>query len=319
MNTKEIREGRVLKKLPIRAAQSVLDSLPENLAVLDREGVIVSVNRAWTEFPSMNGGKRLDRGKIGENYPNLFREAFGGKAGDTRYSAALYSVLAGEREKFTYAYSCNTPGGKAWFRLSVTYIDRAGEAAGAVVSHTDITRQKMAENESKKLAVIDPLTGILNRKAGLESLRGWIKISGRQKRKLTVCYIDLDNLKYVNDNFGHREGDKILRKVVKLIRKVLRESDEMCRLGGDEILLMLPNTTLQEGASVIGRITDSMSGYNEKRRVPWKLGISYGLAGYPAGGRCSAEALIDKADRNMYRMKTNKKYKKGDNLTHEPC
>ena len=314
MITKENRDRRFFKSLPRDSAQSLLDSLNENLAVLDSKGIIISVNRAWTEFPSLNGGTALDRGEVGENYLRLFRDTFGGK----KRHAAPGMVLTGEKEKFSFAYYCTTPGGKTWFRLSITPIIRGGEVSGAVVSHTDVTRQKQAVHESKKLAVIDPLTGILNRKAGLESLRGSIKISGRQKRKLTVCYIDLDNLKYVNDNFGHSEGDKAIRKAVKLIRKVLRESDVMCRLGGDEILLVLPNTSLEEGARVIDRITERLSRYNEKQRAPWKLGISYGLAEYPAGGRCSADALIDRADRNMYRMKTGKKHSKGVNRPHEP-
>ncbi|KAB2834260.1 MAG: diguanylate cyclase [Candidatus Dadabacteria bacterium] len=315
MLTKESRDRRVPRKLPRRAAQSVLDSLPENLAVLDRKGVIVSVNRAWKEFPAVNGGMALDRGAVGENYPRLFTDAFGGKAGRARTGAAPAAVLTGEREKFSLEYSCDPPGGKAWFRLSVTPI----ASGGAVVSHTDVTRQKLAEQQSKRLAVIDPMTGILNRKAGLDFISAQIKISRRHKRKLTVCYIDLDNLKYVNDNFGHREGDKTLRKAVKLIRKVLRESDEMCRLGGDEILLVLPNTTLEEGARVIDRIADRIARNNEKPGVPWKLNISYGLTEYPARGRCKAEELVDAADRNMYRMKMGKKCKKGVSHLHEPC
>jgi diguanylate cyclase (GGDEF)-like protein len=319
MLTKENRERRALKKLPRRAAQSVLDSLPENLAVLDRKGVIVSVNRAWKEFPSVNGGEALDRGEVGENYPRLFTDAFGGKAGRARSGAAPGSVLTGEREKFSFEYSCNPPGGKAWFRLSVTPIASGGGVSGAVISHTDVTRQKLAEQQSKRLAVIDPMTGILNRKAGFDFIRSQIKISRRHKRKLTVCYIDLDNLKYVNDNFGHREGDKTLRNAVRLIRKVLRESDEMCRLGGDEILVILPNTTLEEGERVIERIADRIARNNEKPGVPWKLNISYGLTEYPTRGRCKAEELVDTADRNMYRMKMEKKYKKGVNHIHEPC
>ncbi|HKQ33196.1 MAG TPA: PAS domain-containing protein, partial [Thermodesulfobacteriota bacterium] len=78
MLTKEKRVRRVPGKLPRRAAQSVLDSLPENLAVLDRKGKIISVNRAWKKFPALNDGIALDRGAVGENYPRLFADAFGG-------------------------------------------------------------------------------------------------------------------------------------------------------------------------------------------------------------------------------------------------
>ena len=319
MLTKENRIRRTIRKLPSPAAQSVLDSLPENVAVLDGKGQIVAVNRAWREFPTFNGGKVLDRGEVGENYLRLYKEAFGGKQGRAGTHRTPGSVLTGEREKFSFEYSCNPPGEKAWFRLTVSPLKNEDNISGAVVSHTDITQQKLAELESRRLAVIDPMTGIYNRKAGLETLRQQIKISRRQKRKLTVCYIDLDNLKYVNDKFGHREGDKTLRKTVKLIKKVLRESDEMCRLGGDEILLVLPNTALEEGERVIERIDDRISQNNLKAGASSKIEISYGMAELPAGGKCSAEELIDTADRNMYRMKMGKKYKKGVNHIDEQC
>ena len=301
-----------LYDMPGSTAQSVLDSLPENLAVIDRKGVIVSVNKAWKKFPSSNGGNALDRGAVGENYQRLFKEAFKGKPGLKRSGADPASVLTGGRKKFSYEYTCLGPEGKVWYRLCISPIISEGKISGAVVSHTDITRRKLAEQESKRLAVLDPMTRILNKSAGLELLSNQINISSRQKRKLTVCYIDLDNLKYVNDNFGHREGDKALRKAVRLIRNALRDSDGICRLGGDELLVVLPNTSLEKCSMVIDRITDRIRRFNSKRNVKWKLGISYGLAELPAGG-CSAEELVDTADRDMYRMKMGKKYEKGVN------
>lgn len=84
-------------------------------------------------------------------------------------------------------------------------------------------------------------------------------------------------------------------------------------------MLVLPNTTLEEGARVIDRIADRIARNNEKPGVPWKLNISYGLTEYPARGSCKAEKLVDAADRNMYRMKMGKKYKKGVNHVQEPC
>jgi diguanylate cyclase (GGDEF)-like protein len=308
---KENATGRILKKLSTHTAQSVLDSLTENLAVLDAKGVIVSVNSSWMDFPSGNGGNALDRAAVGESYLRAFREAFGGQARFARAGRAISSVLTGGREKFSFEYPCHPPGQKRWFRLSVTPLKKDGTVSGAVVSHSDITRRKQAELETRRLAVIDPMTGILNRKAGLEYIQKKIKTARRRKQSLTVCYIDLDNLKHVNDNFGHREGDRTIRAAVKLMKSVLRETDTMCRLGGDELLIVLPDATREETMPVIGRIAGQIARRNDRARMPWKLEFSYGLAECPLSGKCRAEDLVDTADRNMYKMKVSKKHKKG--------
>jgi diguanylate cyclase (GGDEF)-like protein len=313
MLTKDTSARRILKKLNTHSAQSVLDSLTENLAVTDAKGIIVSVNSSWMEFPSRNGGDALDRASVGENYLRAFRDSFGGEPRFIKAGRAIGSVLTGDREKFSIEYPCHLPDQKRWFRLSVTPLKKGGGTSGAVVSHADITRRKLAELETRRLAVIDPMTGILNRKAGLEYIHKQIKTARRRKRSLTVCYIDLDNLKYVNDNYGHREGDRTIRAAVKLMKKVLRETDTMCRLGGDEILIVLPDTSAEETKPVLDRIAGLIARRNEKARIPWKLEFSYGLAEYTPGGKGSAEELVDIADRNMYKMKMSKKYKKGVN------
>lgn len=313
MLTKENDSKRVSGRLTPHTAQSVLDSLAENIAVLDGSGVIVSVNSAWTGFPKENSGNALDRASVGENYLRAFREAFGGEARLARASRTISSVLTGDREKFSIEYPCHLPHQKRWFRLSVTPLKEGGTTTGAVVSHADITRRKLAEIENRRLAVIDPMTGILNRKAGLEYIQKELKIARRRKSSLTLCYIDLDNLKYVNDNFGHREGDRTIRAAVKLMKSTLRETDALCRLGGDEILIVFPDTPMDNTAPVLKRIADLIARRNEKARIPWRLEFSYGLAECPPGGKYSAEELVDIADRNMYKMKMSKKYKKGVN------
>ena len=313
MLTKESTGRRNLKKLSPNAAQSVLDSLTENLAVLNGKGVIISVNSAWKSFPSENGGTALDRAAVAENYLRAFKDAFGSEAKFVRAYRAVSSILAGGRGKYSTEYPCELPGGKRWFRLTVTVLKDGKNTTGAVVSHSDITRRRLAEIETRRLAVIDPMTGVLNRKAGLAYISDRLKIAKRRKQSLTVCYIDLDNLKYVNDNYGHSEGDKTIRAAARLMKSALRETDAICRLGGDEILLVLPDTTIDESFHVLERLAGLISRRNDKARIPWKLEYSYGLAEHSPGGKHGAEELVDIADRNMYKMKMSKNHKKGVN------
>ncbi len=310
---REIESGRHLKDLSTDAARSVLDSLTENLAVLNEKGVIVSANSSWTNFSSDNGGSRLDRAAVGENYLRAFRDAFGGDTKFARTARAIRSVLTGERGKYSTEYTCDLPDGKKWFRFSATAIKNGRTTTGAVVSHTDITRRKLAESETKRLAVLDPMTGILNRKSGVECIERHMKASKKRRRHLTVCYIDLDNLKSVNDNYGHREGDRAIRAAVSLIKKAIRSSDTMCRLGGDEILIVFPDTGIDQSMHAVERITELMEQRNAKSSAHWKMQFSYGLAEYTPAMKCRAEDLIEIADKNMYLMKMSKKYKKGVN------
>ena len=222
----------IFKRLPERASQDVLDTLSENIAVLDAKGVITAVNSSWKRLPSENGGNALDRGAIGENYIRGFKDAFGGDAKFVRAGREIGSVLTGKKERFSIEYPCHRKHQKRWFRLTVTPLRKRGALSGVVVSHADVTRRKLAEIQTRRLAVIDPMTGIMNRKSGLEYLKKQIKNCRRRKRSLTLCYIDLDNLKFVNDNYGHSEGDKTIRSAVKMLKKVLRPSDTICRLGG---------------------------------------------------------------------------------------
>ena len=202
---------------------------------------------------------------------------------------------------------------KKWYLLSVNPMKIGEKVTGAVVSHSDITHRKLAELESKKFSVTDPMTGILNRKAGLDFVHRQIKFCDRHGCSFTVCYIDIDNLKLVNDSFGHKEGDKIITTLVNLLKRALRESDAISRLGGDEILLILQETTLEGSEAVLKRIRDLVDARNARNSKPYSIEFSYGLSEYTLGSKLTAEELVDKADKNMYQMKSAKKAGKNGN------
>ncbi|GAG89008.1 unnamed protein product, partial [marine sediment metagenome] len=107
---------------------------------------------------------------------------------------------------------------------------------------TAIERKRM-EEELKKLAHYDPLTGTYNRGYGLELLQRQVKLAKRNKTSFLLAYTDLDNLKKINDEFGHKEGDRAIVQVAKLFRSILREVDIIIRMGGDEFLLIFPESS----------------------------------------------------------------------------
>jgi diguanylate cyclase (GGDEF)-like protein/PAS domain S-box-containing protein len=292
---------------------AVLDSLPEHIGVLDGSGVIIAANRAWSSQRGKNGGGAAERPVPGTNYLRMLKKHSPESERSARLWKNIVSVLGGKKDRFTMEYTSHEGGDRKWFLLSVTPMKSGGGVTGAVVSHTDITRRKQAELETKRYSVTDPMTGILNRKAGLESVQKQMKFCERHGCSFTICYIDLDNLKRVNDSFGHKEGDRVITTFVNLLRSALRESDGMCRLGGDEILLILQETSIEGSGAVLRRIQDSVNARNSKSSKPYSIEFSYGLAEYSLGGKLTADELVDIADRNMYKMKTDRKAGKGGN------
>lgn len=308
MLKKERSIDKVLGNAPFETVLEVLDSLPDHIGVLDGSGLLLAANRSWTASGAKNGGGAAGRPDPGTDYLRMLKKHSAGRS--HRLWKNIVSVLGGKKDRFTMEYPSHTVRERRWFLLTVTPMKTGGRVTGAVISHTDITRRKLAELETRRYSVTDPMTGILNRKAGLEAVHKQMKLCGRHGCSFTVCYIDIDNLKLVNDSFGHKEGDRVIITFVSLLKRALRESDVMCRLGGDEILLILQETSLEGSNSVVNRIRDSVEARNSRSSRPYRIEFSYGLAEYTLGSRLTAEELVDLADRAMYRMKSSKKAKK---------
>jgi len=164
---------------------------------------------------------------------------------------------------------------------------------------------KTALQREKELSRIDYLTGAVNRRFFLELIQKEIDRSGRYKRFLTVAYIDLDNFKTVNDQFGHSTGDEVLRIVVSAARKQLRSTDVIARLGGDEFALLLPETGQEDAQVVVSKIQHSL--LDEMRKNGWSVTFSIGVLTCIVRMPGTSDELIKMADELMYSVKNNGK------------
>jgi len=150
----------------------------------------------------------------------------------------------------------------------------------------------------------DPLTGAYNRRYFNHRLQIEIKRAERYKRNLSILMIDIDNFKDLNDEFGHTEGDRILRLLVEVIQKNLRQTDVLCRYGGEEFVVLLPETNIASARIVAEKLRKTV----EKRLAIEQMGvkkpvtISIGVANFPSDAY-SAETLIQTADRRLYQAK----------------
>jgi diguanylate cyclase (GGDEF)-like protein/PAS domain S-box-containing protein len=181
-----------------------------------------------------------------------------------------------------------------------------GELKGTLGTYMDITERKKIEGELEKLAHYDTLTGCCNRGYGMGLLEQQIKLAHRKKYPLLLAYIDIDKFKYINDTFGHKEGDIILKEVVKFFKSILRDIDIICRLGGDEFLLIFPDSSLDDAPLIRERLSKNLEKLNQKLAKPYKIDFSIGLSCYNSSNPLSIEELIRIADENMYEEKKKK-------------
>ncbi len=150
--------------------------------------------------------------------------------------------------------------------------------------------------KTKALSLSDPLTGIANRRFLDLMLDTCLARTERYGDPLALAMVDIDHFKTFNDTYGHVEGDKLLRQIAHLISGEIRQTDLVGRYGGEEFLIMLPDTSLQHASLTGERIRRKIAEYTE-------VTISLGVASYRKG--ITKEDLINQADRAMYRAKQN--------------
>jgi diguanylate cyclase (GGDEF)-like protein len=158
--------------------------------------------------------------------------------------------------------------------------------------------------ELREQAIRDPLTGLYNRRYLEENLSRELYRSQRQKTQLCIAMIDLDHFKHVNDTFGHGAGDSVLREVGRILDKHLRNTDISCRYGGDEFLLVLPDSSLEDTRQRLEQIRifikENTIRYGDK--LISSMTISIGIAAAREHGFIARE-LIRAADEALYSAK----------------
>jgi diguanylate cyclase (GGDEF)-like protein len=191
--------------------------------------------------------------------------------------------------------------------LASIVTDKSGKPVNMMASFIDITERKKAEKQLKELARIDSLTGCYSRRYGLELLDRQIKLSHRSKSPLLLTFLDVDDFKTINDTFGHDEGDKVLKESVELFKSTLREVDIICRMGGDEFLLIFPDSSLKEVSLIRGRLQKNLSQLNKKIKKNYQIKFSMGFSEYLPDKPETLDELIRIADQRMYDEKKKNK------------
>lgn len=282
-------------------ARGILESLATPTAVVDAHGVIRSVNRAWRET-AVDGGLDTATVGLGVDYRVVCRRsADNGDESARVVLDALDRVLAGNstQETIDYRLDGQTP---TWWEVRITPLEVAD--GGAVLVHSDITWRRTVQELLEERAETDALTGLWNRIGLLrhaESLRARVAATGHAA---TVGFVDLDRFKPVNDEWGHEAGDAVLREVATRLQSVVRTTDVVARVGGDEFVLVCEDVDAHALAGLEARVHEAVEApiaIADDGAVEVTVGASIGWV--PFAADADLAAVIAAADEQMFAVK----------------
>jgi len=254
------------------------------------------------------------------------------------YDSAVEAMYAELAEGNTYAVERRLrrkDGGEFWCKVVVKALDPARPEDGTIGMFDDVSAEhaarealeravadrtqelvsanrrleaeiadrKQAETRAQHLADHDPLTGLPNRRLLEDRLMQAIARGGRNQKPTAVMFVDLDRFKAINDTLGHAVGDVLLKEVSERLVKQLRVGDTVCRIGGDEFVVVLPEVTRSsDAAGVAQKIIDTVSLPITVEDRELQVSVSIGISVFPDDG-ADAESLIRNADAAMYHAK----------------
>ncbi|MBV2129582.1 EAL domain-containing protein [Arsukibacterium indicum] len=288
-NITETRANMEKAKLFGEAFQQTRDWV----VILDNKQRVIAANQSFsTAFGSVE--QYLDNPRTHHLGISLVRRRF--------YTKLLHELKAGAH--WQGEEQVITPDGRERPTLiNISAIGEQQQVAFYVLVFTDITAQKMAEEELRYLANYDSLTGLPNRALLMDRILHAMEQSRREKKSLALCFIDLDKFKQVNDSLGHDIGDLLLKEVARRLGLSLRERDTVARLGGDEFVVLLEGYRRGENVSMVAR--KMLSVVSEPMQLgPHTVGVSpsIGIALYPDDA-LTAQELLKHADVAMYHAK----------------
>ncbi len=196
-------------------------------------------------------------------------------------------------------------GQKIWVEIQARLLDPVSPELGVLWQLADATKRRELEERNLYLATHDPLTGCWNRTAIEQNLRTLTAqpVGERSTAGFSLLCLDLDGFKQINDQHGHAVGDAVLKIVRQRLENILRPSDKVGRLGGDEFIVLLPETPLREQAALVSdKLVDAISQPINVNQQVVSVGVSIGLAIWPTDS-LDPEALMRIADVNMYTSK----------------
>ncbi len=282
--------GRLGDQRQLQLAATVFEAASDAIVIGDEHHRVVSVNQAFLDLTGYSREALLGRALV----DLLVQDDAGARAADAlRQTGRWHGDLAWRKR---------LGGTKIVESTVVAVCDAEGALLFHVYACTDVAELKYAQARIRHLAYFDALTGLPNR----AHLRGqFAQVLGRARhagQALSMLFLDLDNFKEINDTAGHSVGDEVIRAVAQRLGEGVREDDVLCRFGGDEFLLLLPNTDGAAAAALARRLVAAIGRPIEVEGRVLNVTASVGYSVFPEDA-LDAENLLREADTALFRVK----------------
>ena len=306
---------RVQIEQQVRQLSQAVQQSPTSIVITDKDGSIIYVNPKFTDVTGYSFEEALGKNprilKTDVTPPEVYQE--------------LWETLS--RGNVWRGEFCNRKknGELYWEAASISPIlDRNGQATHYVAVKEDITERKQTDlalraaneqlsrqlDEIQKLqvalreqAIRDPLTGLYNRRYLYETLGQEFARARREEQPVSIIMLDFDHFKNLNDQYGHAAGDAILQGLAGVLLCSTRKGDTVCRYGGEEILIAMPNTSLEQAQQRARDLLQDISQVKTPFEGQWlSITVSIGIAAFPQHGE-TIDVVIRAADHALYRAK----------------
>jgi len=284
----------MLSEVERRLSSTVFDSSSDAIMVSDRNNQIISVNAAFCEITGYARDEVLGKDpkmlSAGRQQHEFYLELWNSLRETGKWNGEIWN-----RRKTGELYM-------EWLSIS-TVKNNQGEITHYVGIFSDITERKQAEERVRHLAHYDALTDLPNRTLFHDRLQQALIQAQRGHYQVAVMFIDLDRFKVINDTLGHSVGDLLLQAVAQRLTNCVRQGDTVCRQGGDEFVILLPEIGHAEDAALVAqKVLDSVGQPFFLDGHELHISSSIGISFFPSDG-VTVDALMKNADVAMYRAK----------------
>ncbi len=266
----------------------LVDSMADGMIVVNQRGLIVDTNPAAERIFG------FDKENIGTPAHELF------------HKLDLENLELSTRDYREQIKLSDRKGKDHYYEIHVTPIFGQNVIRGRLITIRNITAQKLVEEQLQYLAITDALTGLANHRHFYELLDQEQERARRSHHPFSVIMFDIDLFKQVNDTHGHLVGDQVLREIATICKHSLRQYDIICRYGGEEFSMILPNTPLQDAAHTADRLRRAVATHEfQIEDIEFNLTISLGVSCYNPENPLPPKSLVDQADQSLYYSKQN--------------
>lgn len=292
----------------------ILNFINEGVAIVDDQLNIIFWNQSMERLTGIRE-KDVINSNIYDVIPNLnknhFKESIQSvldKDYKYFYSAAMHKSLISENAQANVRMSRFENEGSRYLLIECIDVKNQIIRINQLKKYNRELSQlnqklKEKEREIHKLAYYDSLTGLANRTFFYNMAEKFLEDAKRNSKKLGLMFIDVDKFKGINDNYGHKIGDKVLVEVANILIKSTRKNDIVSRHGGDEFLILLPNIKEYDNYRTIAtRIANANKEVKIDQDIKLKISLSIGISFFPRDGD-NIDQLISKADKAMYQAK----------------